>query len=1108
MAVNNSTTHMIGRRYVLHEHLGTGGMGTVYRATDRLTGQTVALKRVIAPPEDLTFASKASRSSHLLALAGEFRTLASLRHPNIISVLDYGFDEAHRPYFTMEFLPDARTVIQAGKDKSRQEQVNLLLEMLQALVYLHRRGILHRDLKPANVLVAEGQVKVVDFGLSVETKTRTGGNSDSTAGTLAYMAPELFQGVPVGRASDLYAVGVIGYELFAGRHPFSIDNLAVLINEILNKPVDVKNIGLDEDLESVLAHLLTKDREARPNNADHVILDLCQAMKLPHPSETEAIRESFLQAAKFVGRDTETSLLREALNEALEGRGSFRLVGGESGVGKSRLLEELRTLALVKGALVLRGQAVSEGGQVYQTWRDMLPVLSILSDVDDLEAGILKPFVPNMEDLLGRTIPDAPSVDPQTVQNRLFDLIIKLLQRQRQPILIILEDLHWAGSGSLALTKRVGGIAPSLPLLLVGSYRDDEAPDLPDRLPGTQVHKLSRLDEPSIQELSVSILGETGRERHIVDLLQRETEGIPFFLVEVMRALAENAGELSQISQRLLPERILAGGIEQIIERRLKRVPVEARALLQMAAVIGRDLDLDVLQALSPTSDLDSWLTLCANIAILEVQENRWRFTHDKLREHLLEELSESERPLLHRQAAETIENISPDPARQAAILAHLWQVAGDEVKELHYSELAGQQELANSVYAEGIRFLQRALELLSKQEDSPERAKHELQLQLSLGPALMNYYGHSHPIVGETYARAATLGQETQQIDTVFRVLWGLCANAFVGGKLSSAEMIVNQLFSTAEQTGSPLHRLEAYHAGWTTAIWQGATRKAEEYFQEGIPIYNKEQYHQACVSLQGHDTATCGGALGTMNLWLYGYPDRALQRARDAYELAVELHHPFSLAFGILAQSIIGLFRSDLKQLEQWTEEFLNYSFKNNYGFFMTMSAITRGWHLARTGRFQDAAQQMERATAVMHQSKAYSPRPLLVSTFTDVYLMAGQIDEGLQLFHKESEEYPINGERFMESEIRRLHGELLLAKKDSQQAEQEFQLALKIARQQEAKSLELRAGMSLARLWQSELKTREAHQMLSEIYNWFTEGFDTPDLIEAKTLLEAVS
>lgn len=1109
MVFDNSIPQTIGKRYVLHDHLGSGGMGAVYRATDRLTGQTVALKRVNASPQDLTFASKADKGSSLLALATEFRTLSSLRHPNIISVLDYGFDEAQRPYFTMEYLPDARTIIQAGRNKTQQEQIDLILKILQALVYLHRRGILHRDLKPGNVLVAQGQLKVVDFGLSIETRTRsTMDASQTTAGTLPYMAPELFHGVSVSRASDLYAVGVIAYELFAGRHPFSTNNLAVLVNEILHKPVNVKDIGLEKNLAIVLESLLTKTREERPMDSSQVIQDLCQAAGVPLPRETEAIRESFLQAAKFVGRSAELSQLTEGLNAVLKGQGSSQLVSGESGVGKSRLLEELRTLALVKGAIVLRGQAIREGGRVYQVWRDMLPFLCILTDLGDDEASILKPLVPDISNLVGRDIPDPPSVDPQTTQNRLFALIITLFRRLTQPLLLILEDLHWAGSGSMGLVKHVSREAPNLSLFLIGSFRDDESPNLPERIPEAQVLELSRLDDAGIKDLSASILGDSGRQPQLVDLLRRETEGIPFFLIEVVRALAEHAGELGQIGQRLLPEKILAGGIEQIIERRLNRVPEDARPLLQLAAVVGRELDLNVLQRLHSTTDIDLWLTLCADAAVLEVQENRWRFTHDKLREYILEGLSAEERTILHRHAAEAIESTYADRAKHAAILAFLWRVAGNEEKELHYSELAGEQELSNSVYTEGIRFLQRALELLLKQNDTLERAQHELRLQLLLGPALMNLYGQSHPSVAETYSRASELGQETQQIDTVFKVLWGLCANAFVGGKLTAAQLLVQQLFDTAERSGSALHRLEAYHAAWTTALWQGKTGSAEDYFEQGIPLYNPAEYHQACVSLQGHDTGVCGQALGAMNLWLYGYPDRALARARDSYELSVKVNHPYSRTFGLFARSILAFLTRDEAELARWTEELLNYSFNNKYNFFMVTSGIVHGWYLAWTGHFQEALEQIIKSEQAMHQGKTYSPRPLLVSTFLDVHRMAGQIDQGIQVFRKELEEHPITGERLMEPEIRRLYGEFLLGQDDPEQAEQEFRRALNIARKQEAKSLELRAGMSLARLWQSQGKHEEAHQLLSGIYNWFTEGFGTADLQEANALLEKLS
>src|SRR5262245_11638350 len=249
---------LLGKRYILQSELGHGGMGVVQRAVDRLTGEPVALKRVTASAEQLVFASSDSGLDLRLALAREFQLLSSLRHPHIISVLDYGFDEERQPYFTMELIENPRTVIQAGHGLSSGERVQLLIQILQALVYLHRRGIVHRDLKPHNVLVtSDTQLKVLDFGLSLmhkQAEVATG----TTAGTMAYMAPEVFQGSPASESSDLYAVGVIAYELLAGKHPFNVDNVTQLMHDILNNMPSFAVEGVDAALAPILEHLLAK----------------------------------------------------------------------------------------------------------------------------------------------------------------------------------------------------------------------------------------------------------------------------------------------------------------------------------------------------------------------------------------------------------------------------------------------------------------------------------------------------------------------------------------------------------------------------------------------------------------------------------------------------------------------------------------------------------------------------------------------------------------------------------------------------------------------------------------------------------------------------------
>src|SRR4030095_1695152 len=200
-------------------------------------------------------------------------------------------------------------------------------------------------------------------------------------------------------------------------------------------------------------------------------------------------------------------------------------------------------------------------------------------------------------------------------------------------------------------------IVDQLPLLIIGTYRDDERPELPSKLPGMNVLRLERLDEIAIAELSAAMLGEQGKQPEVVDLLQRETEGNVFFLVEVVRALAEEAGTLERIGRAPFPARVLAGGVQQIIARRLAQVPPEAHPLLRAAAVLGRQLDLDILREIDSYHDIDQWLTVCSDAAVLEVQDGEWRFAHDKLRDGALAELTPDARKVLHGKIAGAMES-------------------------------------------------------------------------------------------------------------------------------------------------------------------------------------------------------------------------------------------------------------------------------------------------------------------------------------------------------------------------------------------------------------------------------------------------------------------
>jgi tetratricopeptide (TPR) repeat protein len=713
MGPSESARSLVGGRYQLLNQLGQGGMGTAYRALDRLSGRVVTLKSLNVA-DAVTVLERVSRSESRLALAQEFRVLASLRHPNIVSVLDYGFDEARRPFFCMELQEHAQTIVDAGRGAPLLVRADFLVQLLRALVYLHRQGIIHRDIKPENVVVVAGtQVKVLDFGLSVY-RDLLGPEAAPLVGTLTYMAPELLRGKRPSEQSDLYAAGLVGYELFAGRYLLSGSEHAEIIRSGQGAARLLCSGGDDIEprVRGVIARLLATEPHERYGDAGEVIDALSAALAQPFGTETVATRESFLQAAPFVGRENELRTLTALLKATAEGRGSTWLVGGESGVGKSRLLEEVRARALVSGFIVAGGQAVSEGGSPYHVWRDAVSGLILRVDINDQQAGVLKAIVPDIVRLLGRPVADAPAVDPAAARSRLILAVEELVRAQPAPVILLLEDLQWVGSESLAVLAALTRLAADS-VLLIGSFRSDEAGDLPSRIEGANTLQLPRLDQQAIAQLARAMTGAAGVRPEVSAFLERETEGIPLFIVEAVRSLAESVGSLAEIGQQPLPEQLFAGGIRRVLQKRLDRVPRAGLAPLRTAAVVGREIDPALLRALHPELDLDRWLRTCAEAVVIEVHEHGGRFAHDKLREHVLGGLSEAERTSLHRQVAEAIEGVYPGDALRDTALAHHWRAAGDAAREVYYQERSASQALAGGAYAEAIARFQRVLELL-----------------------------------------------------------------------------------------------------------------------------------------------------------------------------------------------------------------------------------------------------------------------------------------------------------------------------------------------------------------------------------------------------------
>ena len=693
----------LGHRYRLIEPFAGGTLGPIYRARDRLEGQLVAIKRVftargVRTGED----GKSPRSSLARAL---HRSLA-LRHPNLVGILDFGLDEQGAAYFVLDLADSARPLLSAAGESPRAIQVHLVGQLLRALVYLHRRGRVGVELNHQSVVVVGDRLRLID------TDWLGSGAPDGLEDTLSPSSggPKGPRGAGARTvADDLYAVGALMVALFDGAVDLHDESRNAALLSAARAGELARSSSIEGPLAGLLSRLVADEPGERPSTAEEVLLLLAEATGIDLPLETVHTRESFLQGAGLVGRDEELGRLTEALRASVGGRGHALALGGESGVGKSRVLEEVWALGLVHGAVVLHGYATREGGRLFDAWRPLLRWLVISSPLTDLEASVLRIGVPDIDLLVGRPVPSAPELDASAAQLRLFQAIFSLLRRQTRPLVILLEDLHWARSESLDLLAALSSKLDGLHLLIVGSYRDDEAPGLFAEAPGVERRRLGRLDRAGVEAVVAGLVGDVGRRPELIDRLLRETEGNAHFIVEVMRELAEEAGSIEAIASMPLPAEITAGGVRKVLQRRLSRLSRPSRRILEIAAVSGRDFDLELLDAVEPIPDRDERIAEAELRGVVERHGGKWRFSHDKLRESLFGDLREERRREIHAKLAEALEALSDRDRTEE--LAYHFRALGRADKELIYVARAGERVVRTSP-REGALLLTRAVEL------------------------------------------------------------------------------------------------------------------------------------------------------------------------------------------------------------------------------------------------------------------------------------------------------------------------------------------------------------------------------------------------------------
>jgi predicted ATPase len=485
-------------------------------------------------------------------------------------------------------------------------------------------------------------------------------------------------------------------------------------------------------------------------------------------------------------------------------------------------------------------------------------------------------------------------------------------------------------------------------------------------------------------------------------------------------------------------------------------------------------------------------------------------FKHALIQEAAYQSLLKSMRQQYHQRTAQVLEAQFPDTAAmQPELLAHHYTEAGLREPALAYWQQAGQQARQRSANAEAVQHLSKGLELLAMLPETPVRVQQELDLQLALGAALMATKGHGAPEVAQTYARARALCAQVGETPQRFPTLRGLCRFYYAQGSLQTARELGEELFSLAQHTAEPLHLLEAQDALGTTLFQLGEYAAARTYLEQG-PARTDLKAQRALVLHSGDVPEVRRLVYVANTLWCLGYPAQAVRWCQEALALAQEVAHPQSLGVARHMAALVYHRRRDALAVQAQTEALLSLATAQRLPLFAGQGTYWRGWMLVMQGEHEAGLAQFRQGMAAVLATGQELSRPLCLVLLAEAVGHTGQAEEGLLLLAEALAAFEAIGRGDMLADAYRLQGELRLrrATPDAAQVEACFQQALAIARRQQAKSWELRAATSLSRLWQQQDKRAEAYDLLAPVYGWFTEGFDTADLQDAKALLDELA
>ena len=1141
--------------YQVVSQLGAGGMGEVYRARDARLSREVALKvirRVLSVGPD-------AQDDALDRLLREAILASALNHPNIVTIYETGVVDSDR-YIAMELIEGAtlRQISMQGLPIGRA--IGIARQVSEALAVAHAAQIVHRDIKPDNVMVRpDGYAKLLDFGLArIQREVAAAGPTTAVTegglllGTIGYMAPEQARGEIVTEESDVFALGVLLYEVVTGRHPFMAASQLGTLHALMYEspaPPAVVNPELPRAVDGLILEMLQKDRRLRPGASE-----VMYRLNLAHDS-TVAVALSAVTvpqarrgvAREIVGRDRELDALQEEFERVQRGEGRVVVISAEAGMGKTTLVDAfLRQVDSGHDPVRIGRGRCSErlaGSEAY------LPVLEVLDSLQKHEglgsiARLMRAVAPSWYAQLmppSQNNSSAARLAAETAggsQERLKREMTALLEElgRPQPVVLCLDDMHWADPCTTDLLAYLARRIDTTRLLILTTCRPSDLAQARHPFLGVTLDLGARgmcreiapeaLDLGAVARYIALQFPEHMFPSDFARLVHDRSEGNPLFMADLLRDLRRRQ-QVRQIDGRWrlaenLPaiERELPESIRNAVQRKIEALEDADRRLLAAASVQGVDFDSALLSvALQRAEDdvedrLERLEREHALVRFLDEHEApdrtltlRYRFAHQLYHAAFFDSLRGTRRASLSRTIAGCLVRRLGDKAVDAAApLAMLFETARDGVRAAEFWNHAAQASARLHAHDETARLARRGLDLLATAPDGPARAEVELPLQITYAVALKTGRGYAVPEVGVAYARARSLCRQVQDPARVVPVLIGLSAHHIVAGEIATSHDVAIEMTTLFDRLGDPNLQMIGNWSLGVALFHLGDLQEAHARLGRALELY-KPAFHRGRVWETGIEPGIFCRAEYSRTLTLLGFPDEGLLQVRRAVSEARALDHPQPLAFALLFEIFSHLARRSPRDVQRTYEQLAVVCHAHGIAQEVQWAAPLCGRAMLELGDTSRGLRVLEEGLAAQTITRSALLRPYYFVLLAGALLAVREFSRAQRALDDARAVAMATSQNAYAAEHARVQAELLRAQGRGAEAECFYVDAITAARVQGALWLELRAGRAFAEFLTGEGRIDEARRVLGEALSKLREGHTTPDYLKAEALLASL-